>query len=174
MVGVGLTGMATSTITGEAARMMKGQSGTNEDLLGDAISGFGNAIFAAQVYSALQNYQPKGNSSQSIKDAVAKAIQRLRVLSCSKGAGNPTLANLGNTGRTVANNLNEQLAMKQVMSNPLAGAEKLPITMTDSRWEGADGWVKMQNVVRLSDGTKINIHFVYNEILNLVDDFKFK
>lgn len=109
MVGVGLTGMATNTITGEAARMMKGQSGTNEDLLGDAIAGFGNAIFAAQVYSALQNYQPKGNSSQSIKDAVAKAIQRLRVLSCSKGAGDglgkADWSNVSNKGQTALDHI---------------------------------------------------------------------
>ena len=34
--------------------------------------------------------------------------------------------------------------------------------------------IKMQNIIKLSDGTKINIHFVYNAVLNLVDDFKFK
>ena len=31
----------------------------------------------------------------------------------------------------------------------------------------------MQSIVTLSDGTQINIHFVFNEALNLVDDFKF-
>ena len=64
--------------------------------------------------------------------------------------------------------------MKQVQSNPLSGATKLPVEMTDSRWLGTDGWVKMQNIVTLSDGSKINIHFVYNESLKLFDDFKFK
>ncbi len=84
------------------------------------------------------------------------------------------MANKGSTGRTVANNLNEQLAMQQVKSNPLAGATEVSIPMKDSRWLKADGWVKMQNIVVLSDGTKINIHFVYNKALNLIDDFKFK
>jgi len=64
--------------------------------------------------------------------------------------------------------------MDQVKSNPLEGAEPLRIEMTDSRWPGSEGWVKMQNIIKLSDGTKINIHFVYNAVLNLVDDFKFK
>ncbi len=93
----------------------------------------------------------------------------------SKGTANPQMANKGNSiGRIAANNLNEQLAMKQVQSNPLQGATEVPIPMTDSRWLGTDGWVKMQNIVTLSDGTKVNIHFVFNKALNLVDDFKFK
>ena len=79
----------------------------------------------------------------------------------------------GSTGRTVANNLNEQLAMSQVMSNPLQGATQLNFVMNDSRWLGSDGWVKMQNIVELSDGTKINIHFVYNTETGEYDDFKF-
>ena len=87
----------------------------------------------------------------------------------------PQIANRGHSvGRVVPNNLNEQIAMKQIQLNPLVGAEKLPINIRDNRWNASEGWVKMQNIVTLSDGTKINIHFVYNEMLNLVDDFKFK
>ena len=84
-----------------------------------------------------------------------------------------TIAGKGSTGRVEAKNLNEQLAMKQVMSNPLSGAKQLNITLTDSRWLANDGWVKMQNIVKLSDGTKIVIHFVYNTITKAFDDFKF-
>ncbi|WP_169713823.1 hypothetical protein [Paludifilum halophilum] len=41
----------------------------------------------------------------------------------------------GSTGRTTPNNLNEQLAMKEVLSDPLKGAKELKsLTMTDSRW----------------------------------------
>ena len=86
----------------------------------------------------------------------------------------PKMANRGHTGRTQPNSLNEQLAMKQVMSDPLSGASAVPLQMSDPRWLGSDGWVKMQNIVTLSDKTVINIHFVYNSKLNLVDDFKFK
>nr|WP_301182725.1 RHS repeat-associated core domain-containing protein [Streptococcus suis] len=91
------------------------------------------------------------------------------------GVGNPvTILGKGSTGRVVANTLEEQLAMKEVMSNPLANAFEVPITMTDTRWLGTEGWVKMQRVVTLSYGTKINIHYVYNKITGAFDDFKFK
>ncbi|WP_445512917.1 pre-toxin TG domain-containing protein [Streptococcus suis] len=91
------------------------------------------------------------------------------------GVGNPvTILGKRSTGRVVANTLEEQLAMKEVMSNPLANAFEVPITMTDTRWLGTEGWVKMQRVVTLSDGTKINIHYVYNKMTGAFDDFKFK
>ncbi|MCG0826156.1 extracellular protein, lysine-rich [Lactiplantibacillus plantarum] len=32
----------------------------------------------------------------------------------------------------------------------------------------------MQNVITLGDGTKVNVHFVYNKITGKFDDFKFK
>jgi filamentous hemagglutinin len=77
---------------------------------------------------------------------------------------------LGSTGRTVANNLSEQLAMKEVMSNPASGSV-VPMRngMTDSRWPGSDGWVKMtQNV------NGVEVHYVRNTNSGAVDDFKFK
>lgn len=84
------------------------------------------------------------------------------------------VAGRGSTGRVIPNNLNEQMAMHQVRSNPLDGANKLPFNMNDARWPSSEGWVKMQNIVRLKDGTKITIHFDYNEITGIFDDFKFK
>ncbi|MHC5392092.1 hypothetical protein [Listeria welshimeri] len=66
------------------------------------------------------------------------------------------------------------MAMHQLKSNPMKGAKELPIKMTDKRWPSEDGWVKMQNVVTLEDGTKVNVHFVYNKITGQFDDFKFK
>lgn len=96
---------------------------------------------------------------------------------CSEGMSKTDVNILGkgSTGRTVANNLNEQLAMKEVMSNPLESASKVPLRngMTDSRWLGTDGWTKMQRVITTSDGN-ITIHFNYNEITGAFDDFKFK
>ena len=81
----------------------------------------------------------------------------------------------GSTGRIEPHNIIEQLSMEQVKSNPLEGAVKLDkIRMTDSRWLVEDGWVKMQNIVKHSDGSSTNIHFVYNEITGVFDDFKFK
>ncbi len=86
--------------------------------------------------------------------------------------GNLQLANKGSTGRTEANNLYEQLAMKQVQSNPLVGAEKLPLKLGDTRWLHSDGWFKMQVTVT-SNLTQTTVHYVYNPMLGLVDDFKF-
>jgi len=94
----------------------------------------------------------------------------------TQGVGNPVkVEGRGNTGRTTPNTLNEQMAMHQVMSNPLDGAidmsqlNKHPIIMTDPRWPAAEGWVKMSNNVN-----GIEIHFVYNKITGSFDDFKFK
>ena len=75
---------------------------------------------------------------------------------------------LGSTERSTPNNLQEQLAIKQAISNPTAGVQ-LPIPMGDSRWPAADGWVKMsQNV------NGVEIHYVRNVKSGAVDDFKFK
>ena len=75
----------------------------------------------------------------------------------------------GSTGRTTPLNLKEKLAMEQVMSDPLQNGKKIPIIMTDPKWPASEGWVKMASNVN-----GVEIHFVYNEILNVFDDFKFK
>ena len=93
-----------------------------------------------------------------------------------KGVGN-ILKPLGrgSTGRTVANNLTEQLAMKEIMSNPAAGQIiKRMKPLTDPRWSG---WRKMQYEHIGLDGTKTIIHYNgkwQNGVLKAVDDFKFK
>lgn len=79
----------------------------------------------------------------------------------------------GSTGRTEPTNLAEQLAMEQVKSNPSAGTQLLNIKLNDPRWPSCEGWVKMQHTVPTSQG-KINIHYVFNEIIMIYDDFKFK
>jgi len=81
----------------------------------------------------------------------------------------------GSTGRTLANTLEEQLTMKEIIFNPANGeviSNMKPLS--DPRWYG---WRKMQFIKKLSDGTEINIHYVgkfENGILKAVDDFKFK
>lgn len=93
----------------------------------------------------------------------------------AKGVGNPVeVVGKGNTGRIKPNTLSEQMAMHEVMSNPLKNATELPIKMKDTRWPFEDGWVKMQNNVKLSNGDTISIHYVYNKKTGLFDDFKFK
>ena len=74
--------------------------------------------------------------------------------------------------RVVPKNLQEQLAMQQVKSDPLRNAKELPITLNDPRWPASEGWVKMQSIVETEKG-KITIHFVFNKIKHIFDDFKF-
>ena len=85
------------------------------------------------------------------------------------------LANRGqsSTGRRIPLNLKESLAMEQAMSNPLDGTV-LPINMSDIRWPSSEGWIKMQQIFVFYDGTECSIHYVINELLYLMDDFKFK
>lgn len=78
------------------------------------------------------------------------------------------LGSRGSTGRTIAGNLKEQLAMKQAQSNPMAG-EMLPIKLGDKRWPSLQGWDKYRQNVN-----GIEIHYVVNRFTGDVDDFKFK
>ena len=68
----------------------------------------------------------------------------------------------GSTGRTTALNLAEQVAMKEIMSNPKMGSVIIK-GLKDSRWLG---WDKLEYVHRGLDGNKVTIQYV--------DDFKFK
>jgi len=107
-------------------------------------------------------------SKKAVKETAEKVVKK-------KGLGNPVkIEGLGKTGRTIPKNINEQMAMHQIQASPLTNATKLTkVVMNDSRWLAKDGWVKMQNIVTHSDGSKTTIHFVYNESKNLFDDFKF-
>ncbi len=82
---------------------------------------------------------------------------------------------LGSTGRTVAKNLVEQMAMKAIMANPTTGQIiKNMKPLSDPRWLG---WVKMEYKVKTAGGVDAVIHYVgkfENGILKAVDDFKFK
>ena len=68
--------------------------------------------------------------------------------------------------------MKEKLAMEQAISSPMSG-EKLSIRLLDSRWSSAEGWIKMQQVFEFYDGSKTTIHYLVNEGLQLMDDFKF-
>jgi len=73
---------------------------------------------------------------------------------------------LGSTGRTVAADLREQLAMEEVMADPKG--TKTGVQMNDQRWHRSQGWVKMSQTVN-----GVEIHWVENTITGAVDDFKF-
>ncbi len=128
------------------------------DNASDAAKGSGNVVF----------YVGKDGN-------IASSIDEYNWYANKSNIGNPVdVAGYGNKGRVLPNNLNEQMAMQQVMSNPLNGANQLPFKMTDTRWSYTDGWVKMQNIVKHADGSQTNIHYVYNKITGIFDDFKYK
>lgn len=67
----------------------------------------------------------------------------------------------------------EDIAMREVKSNPLVDSFEVPVEMTDVRWRKEDGWVKKQRTFKTRDSV-INIHFNYNTKTGEFDDFKFK
>ena len=82
-------------------------------------------------------------------------------------------AGKGHTGRFEPKDLTEKLVLDEVKADPLSGTPIKSITMGDKRWPASDGWIKMQKIVDTSEG-KINVHYVMNTKLGLIDDFKFK
>ena len=74
-----------------------------------------------------------------------------------------------NMATTEPRNLKKKLAMESVLKDPLSGAKQLRIPMTDKRWPGELGWVKMAKNVN-----GVEIHYVYNKNTQQFDDFKFK
>jgi len=92
------------------------------------------------------------------------------VHNCTKKASLVPLG-LGSTGRREAENLIEQLAMEEIMSNPEAG-KILIDKMEDatSRW---NGWSKMSN--KTAHGVEIHYNALWeNGKITAIDDFKFK
>ena len=154
--------------------------GTTVSLLGGGIiAGFGhkNNFWSGFAEFVNQEWAPSFAISMSLAmlsfgvRQVAQAIKNAKSLNYRNYY---KLANRGqsSTGRRIPLNLNEQLAMEQAMSNPLDG-ESLPIKMTDFRWSSSEGWIKMQQTFYFYDGTHSTIHYVVNDKLFLMDDFKF-
>ena len=73
------------------------------------------------------------------------------------------------TGRTEPNNILEQMAMEQAKIDPLSQGKVIIDELGDIRWKG---WQKWQISYPTSDGN-ITIHFNYDPIRGLFDDFKF-
>ncbi len=73
--------------------------------------------------------------------------------------------------RQIPNSLAERFAMEEVISNPHGGKKLSKPILNDNTngWTAENGWFKMAYNVE-----GIEIHYVYNESLNVFDDFKFK
>lgn len=153
----------TQTLDAAKAGLQDAWNGTYDSAIGRKIGAGTFNYLLMTIGGAL--LKGKGNACEAVESG-----------SFSKGVGNPVeVVGRGSTGRTVPNTLNEQMAMHQVMSNPLEGAVDMsqlknhPVIMSDSRWLASEGWVKMSNNVN-----GVEIHFVYNKITGAFDDFKFK
>ena len=134
------------------------------------------ALSAASTSNSVQEFNDQGNWGMVAATAFGGLTGGYDGYSMSKTqapVNTPKSTSRGSSGRSEPANLREQLAMEQVKSNPSAGRVLTNITMNDPRWPSSEGWVKMEQVVRTSQ-VKINIHYVYNKILNIYDDFKFK
>ncbi|WP_186231195.1 DUF637 domain-containing protein [Burkholderia gladioli] len=147
---------------------------TLDNMLGSPLAGiFGGLMYAAGAsptdayYASVIGQATEGIAAGAAGFTIPSAPTNGSSASTSRATNNAPLG-LGSTGRAVPNNLQEQLALQQAMSNPAAGVQ-LPIPLGDSRWPAADGWVKMpQNV------NGVEIHYVRNVNSGAVDDFKFK
>lgn len=142
--------------------------GPEELLITGILVKVGGKVSSKTISWGANKFGPKGAAKGVTKEA--------KIFNEPKGVGNPVkIEGRGSTGRTKPINLDEQMAMHQVQSNPMKGAYEIKsIEMTDKRWPIEEGWVKMQNIVTLQDKTKVNVHFVYNKITGQFDDFKFK
>jgi hypothetical protein len=124
-----------------------------------------------QAITYLSWIVPIGEGVSFVSNIVRTGVK----LIVKQGAKKVPLLILGSTGRTEAVNLAEQLAMKEAISNPVAGQIITKIKpLTDPRWLG---WRKMQYIHYRQDGTKITIHYVgkwVKGVLKAVSDFKFK
>ncbi len=131
---------------------------------------------AAEELALLQKSIQKtgGAVKETIKDAQGLLKAESEINNAGKNVASSNLKPLGrgSTGRAVPANLNEQLALKQVMSDVANGKKiKLPQGMTDMRWHKSEGWEKMTYHIN-----GIEIHYVAqwkNGIIQAIDDFKF-
>jgi RHS repeat-associated protein len=120
---------------------------------------------------------PEPSTAQKIQDALHKWSGNALLLMAAildDGTTAPLLGVGASTGRAVALDLGEQVAMESAMSNPLAGRVLTDVVMTDSRWPASEGWVKMAQNFEIRSGTaRSEIHYLYNTATGATADWKF-
>jgi hypothetical protein len=79
------------------------------------------------------------------------------------GLGSSIEAGLSHAPRT----LNEELAIQQAASNPMAGITLKGVSMTDSRWPSSAGWEK-----KALNVNGVEVHYTYNPSTGAFDDLK--
>ena len=178
LIGMGIVAVAAVVSTGGAATPAVALAYATIATAGTLTVGIG----ASEVYESFTDTNPirediGEDSYDDLKSAslatISLGMTSLPALQKMDAPTLPSVDSKGSTAKIFPKNLTEQLAMEQVKSNPSAGTQLTRITLNDPRWPSSEGWVKMQQIVPTSQGN-INIHYVYNQTLNIFDDFKFK
>ncbi len=153
LAGAGLGAVASAALVGSvAATTTQVMIGAGQLVSTIAAGGLGAGGFylANNLQQAVNNIAPVAQTTSSVTQTSSRGSNR----------------------RIEPTNLLEQLAMEKVKADPFAGTQLSNITLNDPRWPSSEGWVKMQQIIQTSQGD-INIHYVYNSILKIFDDFKF-
>jgi hypothetical protein len=164
---VGTKGLVTAvTKAGQAIKLGHAAESLKYMVSGGAAALARDVVFVAEG-TALAEAAATGTASLLLAEGSSKTLHE----DVTGGSG-IKVEGRGNTGRTNPQNLQEELAMKEVKSNPLEGATDLGVSgkfiMTDTRWPTTEGWTKMSRNVN-----GIEVHFVYNKVTHVFDDFKF-
>ena len=150
----------------------------------DGEAGYYDLMFLDVVFSSLSlegskscfdnayNVSTASNTAKSSTNTSTQNTNTAKSFNNSPFDNSVPTENRKSTGRTEPQNLKEQIAMQSVKADPLNGAKKL-FDITDPTWS-EDGWAKYARNVSFADKTKVEIHFVYNNTLDIYDDFKFK
>ena len=149
---------------GESHEQALRSAGINGTLDGITIGGakfIGNVVTKNWVKTK-QGIKPNSIAIKEINDDTLELIK-------TKSAG------FGSTGRQIPSNVEEQIAMKDLLKNPFKEFEGKELRqlfqIDDIRWKN---WHKWQAIYRTKNGKIITIHFNYDAKNNLFDDFKFK
>lgn len=128
------------------------------------------AIYSASNNAGqTENVAIKSNYTSNKNRAIASSKRAAKPKDIISKSGKKYVSK-GSTGRTEAKNLNEKLAMKEIMSNPSSGVlfrDNKPLN--DPRWKG---WLKMSNMKAHGVEIHYNAQWKKGKIIN-VDDFKF-
>lgn len=89
----------------------------------------------------------------------------------SNGVDYDNISTAGPGQSAIPRDLNEQTLFNGVRSNPSSG-RPLPGLNNDPRFQGSDGFQKMEMTHRLPDGTNVTVHYQYNSNTGLPYDIK--
>ncbi|KAA6318002.1 MAG: hypothetical protein EZS28_055007, partial [Streblomastix strix] len=156
-----------------------------------AVIGAGVGEFAYKIHNASQDHKSGINADKEM-DKAFEQIQNLASEQISQNSQqidvNDWKPNTGegvSAGRREPRDLQEQLAMKEVIADPLKGAKECQgLIMNDPRYPAEQGWKKMRReFFNYSKSERhlhpeyhqpIHIHFIHNVNTGEILDFKYK